>query len=111
MLSRGGATEELVNLIDPVKGKGITLVTVTRDSNSPLAKVSDLVLHLDTDESDCRGVLPTASILAIIAIFDAVADELTGYSQFTKKAFYLNHNHGAVGAWLKEDLDDGQEVS
>jgi arabinose-5-phosphate isomerase len=107
-LSRGGGTEELVNLVESIKEKEITLITVTGNPDSPLAKASDVVLHLDTDESDYRGILPTSSIIAIIAIFDAIADELTRYPQFTKKAFYYNHNHGAVGAWLKEDINNGQ---
>jgi D-arabinose 5-phosphate isomerase GutQ len=110
MLSRGGNTEELVNLVESVKGKEITLITVTRNPDSPLARASDIIVNLDTDEADHRGVLPTASIIAIIAIFDAVADELTRHPQFTKKAFYYNHNHGAVGAWLKEDLKNGQKT-
>jgi D-arabinose 5-phosphate isomerase GutQ len=110
MLSRGGGTEELVNLVESIKEKEITLITVTGNPDSPLAKASDVTLLLDTDESDHRGILPTASIIAVIAIFDAIADELTRYPQFSKKAFYYNHNHGAVGAWLKEGINNGQET-
>jgi arabinose-5-phosphate isomerase len=110
MLSRGGGTEELVNLVESIKEKEITLVTVTANPGSPLAKASDVALHLDADESDQRGVLPTSSIIAVIAVFDAVADELTRYPQFTKKIFYYNHNHGAVGAWLKEDVNNGRGI-
>lgn len=105
MLSKGGNTEELVNLIESVKGKGLTLITVTQNPDSLLAKASDIVLHLHVDESDYKGMLPTASIIAIISIFDAIADELTKYPQFSEKAFYLNHNHGSVGALLKGKLD------
>jgi D-arabinose 5-phosphate isomerase GutQ len=110
MLSRGGGTEELVNLIEPIKAKGITLIVVTGDPGSPLAKAADLLFCLDTEEADHLGVLPTSSILAIIAVFDAIADELTGYPQFSKKTFYHNHTHGAVGAWLKDNLEDKQDV-
>jgi arabinose-5-phosphate isomerase len=106
MLSRGGGTEELVALTESVKARNIMLVIVTKEPDSPLARAADLTLHLDTDESDHMGVLPTASILAVIAVFDAIADELARRPQFSKKTFYENHNHGAVGAWLRKDLED-----
>jgi D-arabinose 5-phosphate isomerase GutQ len=108
MLSRGGGTEELVNLLEPAAAKGVTLIVVTGNPLSPLAKAADVTLLLDTEESDRMGVLPTSSILAVIAVFDALADELTGYPQFSREAFYHNHNHGAVGAWLKTTLAGGQ---
>lgn len=104
VLSKGGNTEELVNLIESIKGKGIKLITVTQNKDSKLAKAADIVLQLEIEESDHRKMLPTASIIAIISIFDAIADELTRYPQFTEKAFYYNHNHGSVGALLKESL-------
>jgi len=107
-LSKGGNTEELVNLIDSIKGKGIKLITVTQNPDSRLAKAADIVLHLNVAESDYRHMLPTASIVAIISIFDAIADELTRYPQFTEEAFYYNHNHGAVGALLKDELKGGK---
>ena len=104
VLSKGGNTEELVNLIESIKGKGIKLITVTENSDSKLAKAADIILPLQIEESDHKHMLPTASIIAIIAIFDAIADELTKCPQFTEQAFYYNHNHGAVGAYLKDEI-------
>jgi D-arabinose 5-phosphate isomerase GutQ len=107
-LSKGGNTEELVNLIESIKGKGLTLITVTQDGGSELAKASDIVIHLKVAESDHKHMLPTASIVAIISIFDAIADELTKCPQFSERAFYLNHNHGSVGALLKDKLEENK---
>ena len=104
VLSKGGNTEELVNLVESIKGKEIFLITVTKNRDSILGRAADIVLELDVGESDFRHSLPTASILCIIAIFDAIADELTRYPQFTEEAFYYNHNHGAVGAALASGL-------
>lgn len=106
VLSKGGNTEELVNLIASIKGKKLTLITVTQEPDSLLANAADIVLNLTVAESDHKHMLPTASILAIISIFDAIADELTRYPQFSEEAFYLNHNHGSVGALLKDTLDN-----
>lgn len=104
VLSKGGNTEELVNLVESIKGKEIFLITVTKNRDSTLGRAADIVLELDVGESDFRRSLPTASILCIIAIFDAIADELTRYPQFTDETFYYNHNHGAVGAALATGL-------
>ncbi len=104
-LSKGGNTEELVNLIESVKGKKIKLITVTQNADSQLAKAADIVMLLNIGESDHKQMLPTASIIAIIAIFDAIADELTKYPQFSDEVFYLNHNHGSVGADLKDKIN------
>ncbi len=109
MLSKGGNTEELVNLIESVKGKALKLITVTQNPESLLAQASDIVLNLKIEESDHKRMLPTASIIAIISIFDAIADELTKCAQFSERAFYLNHNHGSVGALLKDKLDEGEQ--
>ena len=109
-LSKGGNTEELVNLIESIQGKGLTLITVTQNPDSRLAKAADIVLNLRINESDHKHMLPTASILAIISIFDAIADELTTCAQFSERAFYLNHNHGSVGALLKDKIDASSKV-
>jgi D-arabinose 5-phosphate isomerase GutQ len=104
VLSKGGNTEELVNLIDSIKGKGLKLITVTQNNKSKLAKASDIVLNLKIEESDHKRMLPTASIIAIISIFDAIADALTERPQFNDTVFYMNHNHGSVGALLKDKI-------
>ena len=50
-LSKGGNTEELVNLINSLKEKKVKLITVTQNSESKLAEASDIVLNLTIDES------------------------------------------------------------
>ena len=102
VISKGGNTEELVNLIDSLKKKKATLISVTQNPDSLLGKAADILLCVTVKESDHKNMLPTASILSIIAIFDAIADELTKQPQFSEEIFYLNHNHGAVGALLKD---------
>lgn len=104
-ISKGGNTEELVNLIDSLQQKKVTLIAVTQNPASLLGKAADLVLHVEVEESDHKHMLPTASILCIVAIFDAIADELIKRPAFNEEVFYLNHNHGAVGAMLKNKMD------
>ena len=45
-LSKGGNTEELVNLIESIKGKKIKLITVTQNADSQLAKAAEVVMLL-----------------------------------------------------------------
>jgi arabinose-5-phosphate isomerase len=104
VISKGGNTEELVNLIDSLQKKKVNMISVTQDPGSLLGKAADILLCVQVKESDHKNMLPTASILSIIAIFDAIADELTKHQQFTEEIFYLNHNHGAVGALLKDKV-------
>jgi D-arabinose 5-phosphate isomerase GutQ len=104
-VSKGGNTEELVNLVDSLRRKKVTLISVTQNPDSKLGSAADILLAFSLEESDHKKMLPTASILAIIAIFDAIADELMKRPDFNEEIFYLNHNHGAVGALLKDKLE------
>ena len=105
-LSKGGNTEELVNLIDSLCEKKVKMITVTQNPESRLAKAADVLINIKIGESDHKHMLPTASILTIIAIFDAIADEMTKQPQFSERIFYINHNHGAVGALLKDKVKE-----
>ncbi len=46
------------------------------------------------------NMLATASILAVIAVFDAIAIALMSYTNYTKEQFLLIHPGGAVGEKL-----------
>lgn len=104
MLSRGGTTTELVELIPSVKRKGVKVVSVTANDASPLAQAADMVIKMDVPESDHKGITANSSILAVIALFDAVADELTNREGYDEEVLYYNHIHGNVGDVLKEKL-------
>ena len=104
MLSRGGTTIELVELLPSIKRKGVKLITVTANDASPLAQAADLTITLDVPESDHKGITANSSILAVIALFDAVADELTNRAGYDDEVLYYNHIHGNVGDVLKDKL-------
>ena len=106
-ISKGGTTEELVGLLPSVKRKKCKLITVTANVNSPLALAADLIVKLDIPESDHKALTANAGILAVIALFDAVADELTNRPEYTDETLYYNHIHGNVGNILKEKISKG----
>ena len=105
-ISKGGTTEELVSLLPSVKRKKCRLIVVTSNENSPLALAADLIVKLDIPESDHKALTANAGILAVIALFDAVADELTNRPEYTDETLYYNHIHGNVGEILKAKISN-----
>lgn len=99
--SRGGKTTELMPILDICKKKGVKVITVTENLDSPLAKSADVVLkqyiNRETDKHNMQGTTSTTSLIVIFHALQAALIEETGY---TKKQFALIHPGGAVGARL-----------
>ena len=59
LASRGGATKELFPILDICKAKGVSVITVTENLNSPLAQGADVVLkqfvNRETDKYNMQG--------------------------------------------------------
>lgn len=74
MLSKGGATLGIINLIKPCINKGVRIIGVTSNPASQLALKSDVLLKVSVErEVDEKNSLATASTIAMISTFDAVA--------------------------------------
>jgi arabinose-5-phosphate isomerase len=74
MLSNSGATEEIVDLIGPVKRIGAVIIAITGDKDSPLGSNCDLLLNIGKIEEACPLKLaPSASTTAMLALGDALA--------------------------------------
>ena len=107
LLSKGGLTNEIKNLIAPCKTKKAFVIGVTENSDSVLARQSDLCLKVQVrSEADQTGLLATSSILATIAVFDAIAICVAVKTGFTKEKFALIHPGGAVGEILHNRKGD-----
>lgn len=101
LVSKGGKTSELVNLIPAIKGKEVQLITVTENLDSVLAKEADIVLNVRVKrEPDPFNMLATASTLAVISVFDAITIALMHEMNYTKDQFSVIHPGGAVGELL-----------
>ena len=101
LASRGGKTDELMTIIDVCKTKGVTLIGVTENLQSPLATEADIVLAMkvtkECDKYNCQG---TTSFAVTSAIFDALQTSLVEYTGYQKMDFALIHPGGAVGKRL-----------
>ncbi|HBF38988.1 MAG TPA: phosphosugar isomerase [Firmicutes bacterium] len=103
-VSRGGNTGEIAKLLETIKYRKVKLISCTEDKNSILGRASDVVIMNHVEKEACKyNMLATASMLAIIAIFDAMAINLMEYPQFSKEQFYYNHPNGAVGERLLKE--------
>jgi len=98
LISKGGNTLEMINLIPAGKIKGLYLIGVTENENSTLAKEANLLLRIKVDKEPCPfGLLATASTLAVIAVFDAICIGIMLNKGYTREQFAVVHPEGAVG--------------
>ena len=99
--SRGGKTAELMPILDICKKKGVKIITVTENLESPLAKEADVVLKQHVNrETDKHNMQGTTSTTALIMIFHALQTALIEETGYTEDQFALIHPGGAVGARL-----------
>ena len=99
--SRGGKTKELLPILDICKAKGVHVITVTENLESPLAKGADVVLkqyvERETDRYNSQGTTSTSALCVIFHALQAALIERTGYQE---AQFALIHPGGAVGERL-----------
>ena len=99
--SRGGKTKELLPIVDICKAKGVKIITVTENLESPLAQSADVVLkqyvNRETDKWNAQGTTSTTALCMIFHALQAAIIEQTGYRA---EQFALIHPGGAVGERL-----------
>jgi KpsF/GutQ family protein len=106
LISKGGGTREVVNLIPALRFKGVFVIGVTENPDSPLAKKCDLLLNVKVErEADPFNMLATTSTMAVVAVFDAVCIALMEATGYTREQFALIHPGGAVGERLLKGKD------
>jgi D-arabinose 5-phosphate isomerase GutQ len=103
MVSRGGKTVELLPIINVCNKKGATLIALTENMDSPLAKNADIIVPLKVErESDKYNLMATSSFIATIAIFDAMLVGIMEETGYKPEQFALIHPGGAVGELLNK---------
>lgn len=101
LVSNSGASNEILNVIDPVRKLGCTIIAMTGDLSSRLAKEADLVLSIHVDKEACPlGLAPTTSTTATTLMGDALMVCLMEKRQFRAENFAVYHPGGALGRKL-----------
>ena len=99
--SRGGSTKELFPILDICKTKGVHIITITENLESPLAKAADVVIkqyvNRETDKYNMQG---TTSTTALCMLFHALQTAIIEETDYQKEQFALIHPGGAVGERL-----------
>lgn len=100
-ISNSGETEELVGLIPFLKRFNLTLISMTGNKNSTLARASNISLDISVKEEACPlGIVPTASTTATLALGDALAVALLIKRGLNEEDFAFFHPGGIIGKKL-----------
>ena len=101
LISNSGATNEILNVINPLRNLGCPLIAITGNPESKLAKACDLVLSVHVDKEACPlGLAPTTSTTAATLMGDALIVCLMEKRKFKAENFALYHPGGALGRRL-----------
>ena len=107
LISKSGATEELLVLLEELKRLGVPVISITGDVASSLARYSDVVLDATGGEEACpHDLAPTTSTTAALALGDALAVALLERKGFRREDFARLHPGGALGRRLLTRVSD-----
>jgi arabinose-5-phosphate isomerase len=106
-ISYSGETAELNLLVNSLKNRAVSIIVMTGNPESTLAKLADAVLNVAVPKEACPlGLAPTASTTAALAMGDALAVVLLERKQFKECDFRRNHPGGSLGERLKVNVSE-----
>ncbi len=106
-ISYSGEVEEVVRILPVIKRLGASLIVMTGNSASSLARAGDVFLDISVKEEACPlGLAPTASTTATLAMGDALAVALLVKRGFSAEDFALFHPGGTLGKKLLLKVED-----
>jgi len=106
LISAGGESPELADLIRHTKRFSIPLIAITTKPQSTLGKAGDITLLLPAAPEACpMGMAPTTSTTLTLALGDALAVALMQARGFTTDDFGVRHPGGKLGKMLLKVSD------
>ncbi len=100
-LSYSGETDEVLKIVPFIHDNGNFLISMTGNSNSSLAKNSDIHLDVKVEREACiLHLAPTTSTTAQLAMGDALACSLMKVREFTSMDYARLHPGGSLGRRL-----------
>jgi arabinose-5-phosphate isomerase len=100
-LSYSGESEELINLLPPLKRFSVRIIALTGNLKSTVAKRSDVVLNVKVPKEACPfNLAPTASTTAMLVMGDALAMAVLQARGFKEQDFARHHPAGSIGRSL-----------
>lgn len=114
-ISNSGTTSEIESILPVLKRKGITIISMTGNPESILAKEATANLDTSVEQEACPlGLAPTTSTTAALVMGDALAMALLEARGFTAEDFAFSHPGGNLGRRLllkvSDIMHDGDEI-
>lgn len=109
-VSKSGNSQEIKDIAPILNKNASTLIGITGNPESELAKLSDVVLNINISREACpNNLAPTTSTTAQLVMGDALAVALIRMKEFGAEDFAKFHPGGALGKrllWSVEDVMD-----
>jgi len=106
-ISKSGESEELNAILPSFKKIGTSIIAITAERASTLAKNADAVLYCGVGKEACvLDLAPTSSTTAALSIGDALAIALMKIKDFKSEDFALFHPGGKLGRRLLLKVHD-----
>ncbi|MFT3755163.1 MAG: KpsF/GutQ family sugar-phosphate isomerase [Pseudoxanthomonas sp.] len=106
-LSYSGESDEVLQLLPPLKRQGNPLIAMTGRPDSTLAREADVHLDVSVPAEACPlHLAPTSSTTASLAMGDALAVALLEARGFTADDFARSHPAGSLGRRLLLHVSD-----
>ncbi|MBL4954817.1 SIS domain-containing protein [Neobacillus sp. YIM B02564] len=100
-ISNSGETKEVLNTLPSLRRIGASILSITGNKNSTLAKSSEIAIEVRVErEADQHNLAPTNSSTATLVVGDALALTVSQLKGFKKEDFGLYHPGGSLGKQL-----------
>jgi arabinose-5-phosphate isomerase len=106
-LSNSGETEEILELLNNLKLRGISLIAIVGKHDTTLGRHAEVTLVGEVVSEGCPiGCAPMASTTTFLVLGDAIASALMEKRGFKKEDFALFHPSGSLGRQLTTTVAD-----
>lgn len=100
-LSNSGETDEVLKILPFLKDNGNSIISISGNSGSTLAKNSDIHLVMNIKKEACPlSLAPTSSTTVTLALGDSLAVSLMRLKNFKPESFARFHPGGSLGKRL-----------
>lgn len=107
IISKSGSTNDIKTLIPIFKSLKIKIVSITGNTKSELARLSDYTIDASVSKEACpHNLAPTSSTTVTLVIGDTMAISLLHRKGFTENDFATLHPGGNLGAKLLLKVED-----
>ena len=107
LLSYSGTTDEFALMLPAIKNKKASIIVMTGNKNSKIAKSCDAIIEINIEREACPlNLAPTTSTTVMLAVGDALAIALLEERGFKVEDFATLHPGGTLGRKLLLGVND-----